>query len=185
MKPVYSSLSLVEAHHLKNLLQSAGIRCRLKNEELVRKAHEVAEQDHAAPLLDVGRRDAAPGRDRNAADLLHLGLDPAQVDVESALAVRGREQLPGLRADEPGQPRPLPQELRVVVRDRSSPAAEDASGVRASPTNFPFKVAAGMNRTCSSRATIWLQNSARCRPKALSPAFHFNSAGALEKTPEK
>jgi thiamine monophosphate kinase len=41
MKPVYSSLNLVEAHHLKNLLQSAGIRCRLKNEELVRLAGEV------------------------------------------------------------------------------------------------------------------------------------------------
>jgi putative signal transducing protein len=41
VKAVYSSLNLIEAHHLKNLLRSAGIRCSLRNEELVRLAGEV------------------------------------------------------------------------------------------------------------------------------------------------
>lgn len=41
MKAVYSSLNLVEAHHLKNVLAAAGIRCRMRNEELVRLAGEI------------------------------------------------------------------------------------------------------------------------------------------------
>ena len=41
MKTVYTSLNLVEAHHLKNMLAAAGIRCRMKNEELVRLAGEI------------------------------------------------------------------------------------------------------------------------------------------------
>ena len=41
MKTIFSSLNLVEVHHLKNLLQSAGIRCRIRNEDLVRLAGEV------------------------------------------------------------------------------------------------------------------------------------------------
>ena len=41
MRAVYSSLNLVEAHHLKNVLAAAGIRCRMRNEELVRLAGEI------------------------------------------------------------------------------------------------------------------------------------------------
>ena len=60
MKTIFSSLNLLEVHHLKNLLQSAGIRCRIRNEDLVRLAGEVPfpecalqlvverEEDHAA-----------------------------------------------------------------------------------------------------------------------------------------
>jgi lipopolysaccharide biosynthesis regulator YciM len=41
VRAVYSSLNLVEAHHLKNVLAAAGIRCRMKNEDLVRLAGEI------------------------------------------------------------------------------------------------------------------------------------------------
>jgi len=51
VKAVYSSLNLVEAHHLKNLLQSAGIRCRLRNEDLVRLAGEIPFPECALQLL--------------------------------------------------------------------------------------------------------------------------------------
>lgn len=51
MKAVYSSLNLVEAHHLKNVLASAGIRCRMKNEELVRLAGEIPFPECSLQLL--------------------------------------------------------------------------------------------------------------------------------------
>jgi thiamine monophosphate kinase len=51
MKAVHTSLNLVETHHLKNLLQSAGIRCRIKNEDLVRLAGEVPFPECALQLL--------------------------------------------------------------------------------------------------------------------------------------
>ncbi len=41
MKTLFTSLNLVETHHLKNLLASAGIRCRIVNEDLARLAGEV------------------------------------------------------------------------------------------------------------------------------------------------
>ena len=41
MKIFYASLKAHEIHHLKNLLQSAGIRCRLQNEGLSTLAGEV------------------------------------------------------------------------------------------------------------------------------------------------
>ncbi|MBI2315787.1 MAG: DUF2007 domain-containing protein [Betaproteobacteria bacterium] len=41
MKPVYTSLSLLEIHHLRNLLLSAGIPCRIRNERLSTLAGEV------------------------------------------------------------------------------------------------------------------------------------------------
>ena len=59
MKAVYSSLNLVEAHHLKNLLQSAGIRCHLKNEELVRLAGEVPFPEVALQLFVEREEDYA------------------------------------------------------------------------------------------------------------------------------
>lgn len=41
MKVFYASLKAHEIHHLKNLLQSAGIRCQLRNEGLSTLAGEV------------------------------------------------------------------------------------------------------------------------------------------------
>jgi hypothetical protein len=41
MKVFYASLKAHEIHHLKNLLESAGIRCRLRNEGLSTLAGEV------------------------------------------------------------------------------------------------------------------------------------------------
>lgn len=41
MKRLYASLNTIEIHHLKNLLESAGIRCFFKNEFLHRLAGEV------------------------------------------------------------------------------------------------------------------------------------------------
>lgn len=51
LKTVYSSLNLIEAYHLKNLLQSAGIRCRIRNEDLVRLAGEIPFPECALQLL--------------------------------------------------------------------------------------------------------------------------------------
>ena len=51
MKAIFSSLNLVEVHHLKNLLQSAGIRCRIRNEELVRLAGEIPFPECTLQLL--------------------------------------------------------------------------------------------------------------------------------------
>jgi putative signal transducing protein len=69
VKPVYSSLNLVEAHHLKNLLQSAGIRCRLKNEELVRLAGEVPFPECALQIL-VERAEDQPAAETLVRDFL-------------------------------------------------------------------------------------------------------------------
>lgn len=41
MKPLFVSLKLHEIHHVKNLLLSAGIRCRIRNETLSTLAGEV------------------------------------------------------------------------------------------------------------------------------------------------
>jgi hypothetical protein len=66
VKTIFSTHNLVEAHHLKNLLQSAGIRCRFRNEDLVRLAGEIPfpecavqvlverEEDHAAAETILG-----------------------------------------------------------------------------------------------------------------------------------
>ena len=51
MKPLYSSLALHEVHHLKNLLESAGIGCRLKNEGLSALAGEVPFTECAVQLF--------------------------------------------------------------------------------------------------------------------------------------
>ena len=64
MKPFFSSLSPHEIYHLRNLLQSAGIRCRIHNEHLSSLAGEVPFTECAAQLiLD---RD----QDRNTAELI-------------------------------------------------------------------------------------------------------------------
>lgn len=41
MHLLYSSLNLHEVHHLKNLLEAEGIRCRITNELLSRLAGEI------------------------------------------------------------------------------------------------------------------------------------------------
>jgi hypothetical protein len=41
VKPLASSLNLLEIHHLKNLLEAEGIRCWIRNEYLARLAGEV------------------------------------------------------------------------------------------------------------------------------------------------
>ncbi len=64
MKTIYSSLNLVEVHHLKNLLQAAGIRCRIRNEELVRLAGEIPFPECALQLM-VERAE-----DHSAAEIL-------------------------------------------------------------------------------------------------------------------
>jgi len=49
VKPLFVSLKLHEIHHLKNLLQSAGIRCHIRNEALSTLAGEV-------PFTEVAMR---------------------------------------------------------------------------------------------------------------------------------
>lgn len=51
MKALFSSHNLIDTHHLKNLLQSAGIRCRIMNEELARLAGEVPFPECAMQLV--------------------------------------------------------------------------------------------------------------------------------------
>ena len=69
MKTVYSSLNLVEVHHLKNLLQSAGIRCRIRNEELVRLAGEIPFPECALQLV-VERAEDEPAAETLVRDFL-------------------------------------------------------------------------------------------------------------------
>ena len=69
MKAVYSSLNLVEAHHLKNVLAAAGIRCRMKNEELVRLAGEIPFPECALQLL-VERAEDYPAAEALVRDFL-------------------------------------------------------------------------------------------------------------------
>ena len=61
MKAVYTSLSLHEIHHLRNLLQSAGIVCSIRNERLSSLAGEVpfAECAMRLELEDEADRDRA------------------------------------------------------------------------------------------------------------------------------
>jgi hypothetical protein len=51
MDPLFSSLSLHEIYHLKNLLESAGIRCRVRNEHLSTLAGEVPFVECSAQLV--------------------------------------------------------------------------------------------------------------------------------------
>ena len=64
MKAVYTSLSLHEIHHLRNLLQSAGISCRIRNEGLSSLAGEVPFAE-CAMLLELENE-----ADRNRAEAL-------------------------------------------------------------------------------------------------------------------
>lgn len=69
MKTVYSSLNLIEAHHLKNLLAASGIRCRLRNEELVRLAGEIPFPECRLELL-VERAEDVPAAEALVRDFL-------------------------------------------------------------------------------------------------------------------
>jgi hypothetical protein len=57
MKPLLTSLNLLEIHHLKNLLEADGIRCWVKNELLSRLAGEIPFVDCAIELHLVREQD--------------------------------------------------------------------------------------------------------------------------------
>ena len=57
MQPLYSSLNLHEIHHLKNLLEAEGIRCRITNELLSRLAGEIPFTECAPELWLLDERD--------------------------------------------------------------------------------------------------------------------------------
>jgi len=50
MRPLLTSLNLLEIHHLKNVLEAEGIRCWVKNELLSRLAGEIPFVDCALEL---------------------------------------------------------------------------------------------------------------------------------------
>ena len=60
MQPLFSSLNLLEIHHLKNLLESAGVRCRLRNEGLSTLAGEVPFTECAMQLVLENESDRGP-----------------------------------------------------------------------------------------------------------------------------
>lgn len=76
MKPLLTSLNLLEIHHLKNVLEADGICCWIKNELLSRLAGEIPftecalelhlvhahDLPRAEALLEVWRRPPPPGR---------------------------------------------------------------------------------------------------------------------------
>jgi TPP-dependent indolepyruvate ferredoxin oxidoreductase alpha subunit len=59
VKTIFSSLNLIEMHHLKNLLQSEGIPCRIRNEDLSRLAGEIPFTECALQLVIERERDYA------------------------------------------------------------------------------------------------------------------------------
>ena len=73
MKTIYSSLNLVEVHHLKNLLQSAGIRCSIRNEDLVRLAGEAGLDAARAQAILAGGEYAEAVRERQRFYLEQIG----------------------------------------------------------------------------------------------------------------
>ncbi len=77
MKTIFSSLNLVEVHHLKNLLQSAGIRCRIRNEDLVRLAGEVPFPECALQLV-VEREEDHPAAEKLLAEFLRPQSRPVK-----------------------------------------------------------------------------------------------------------
>lgn len=57
MKPLLSSLNLLEIHHLKNVLESEGIRCWIRNELLARLAGEIPFTECALELHLIREED--------------------------------------------------------------------------------------------------------------------------------
>jgi hypothetical protein len=62
MQPLFSSLNLLEVHHLKNLLEAEGIRCHIKNELLSRLAGEIPFTECAPQLWLLDERDLERAR---------------------------------------------------------------------------------------------------------------------------
>lgn len=62
MQPLYSSLNLLEIHHLKNLLEAEGIRCQIRNELLSRLAGEIPFTECAPQLWLLDDRDLQRAR---------------------------------------------------------------------------------------------------------------------------
>ena len=78
MKTIFSSLNLIDVHHLKNLLEAHGIRCRIRNEDLVRLAGGVPFTECALQLV-VDRDE-----DSSAAEaVIHEFLRPPRRSPES------------------------------------------------------------------------------------------------------
>lgn len=59
---LYSSLKLLEVHHLKNLLEAEGIRCQIRNELLSRLAGEIPFTECAPELWLLDDRDLERAR---------------------------------------------------------------------------------------------------------------------------
>ena len=59
---LYSSLKLLEVHHLKNLLEAEGIRCQIRNELLSRLAGEIPFSECAPELWLLDERDLEQAR---------------------------------------------------------------------------------------------------------------------------
>lgn len=59
MKQVYASLSTLEIHHLRNLLQAGGIACRIRGESLVSAAGELPLPE-CAMRLDIENDEDEP-----------------------------------------------------------------------------------------------------------------------------
>lgn len=62
MQLLYSSLKLLEVHHLKNLLEAEGIPCQLRNELLSRLAGEVPFTECAPELWLLDERELERAR---------------------------------------------------------------------------------------------------------------------------
>ncbi len=62
MQLLYSSLNLLEIHHLKNLLETERIRCHIKNELLSRLAGEIPFTECAPQLWLLDERDLERAR---------------------------------------------------------------------------------------------------------------------------
>jgi hypothetical protein len=73
VKQVYASLSTLEIHHLKNLLQAGGIACRVLGESLASAAGELPLTECAMRLCVEDDRD-----ERRALELLAEMRAPAR-----------------------------------------------------------------------------------------------------------
>ena len=62
MHLLYSSLKLLEVHHLKNVLEAEGIRCQIRNELLSRLAGEIPFTECAPELWLLDERDLEQAR---------------------------------------------------------------------------------------------------------------------------
>ncbi|HYT15257.1 MAG TPA: DUF2007 domain-containing protein [Burkholderiales bacterium] len=78
LKTIFSSLNLIDVHHLKNLLQTEGIRCHIRNEDLVRLAGEVPFTECALQLVIDRDEDGAA-----AEAVLHEFLRPSRRAADS------------------------------------------------------------------------------------------------------